>query len=766
VKTSRMYLIFGGAVFFLTALAMLISSIALFRSIDRSGGVLPGDARMAPALGAFFEQIKEVNSGDGAKRTLKSLESAMGLSSSGRPMEKVRQSFAPLLDHLDRRPREADPQYILQKKRDILEYGVNFYRKEAQGGSISVRSLVLNVVFDTQNALLNQNMEAERVSIGKLKEHLDQLKKSIVGYRDASVSYRVGNLENLIIQLDKGIGAASVWSETKADLIKKAEKASEQIIGEIRRDTEGGGEVSKREFVYSSAIAILIFLASGVVLIVGYKLMKHRFEDRAAVVLHYLRAFGRDKENSETSRELDRLRSDEDWSDLAAGIFSSEEQFIAINQAQMAVWRSITVPFVLFNRDRSVVLINQQAKSLFGIQSENTDFSDIICDAKIGTKVGNTATLLEMIQHAFHAPREDVYELFVKRDNADFPAELICCPVTTGPLAGGKIFLFREIRSEYDRVNKEVERQVDYIRDVVHKVTHFYEVDINTPEHATPPMKEMLGDLSQMKMRLDEREQLWKSETQGLLEQVNRQQEILSRMKEEMVSIRTSHEILGDTVDEIFRSEKIVSDDLQVVEHSLDLWIENRNRLMESLDTHASVLRRVRDYEEAMRKAVEGVRAMLSETEERYRELEQFRDEVRLASINMGIATASEENSKELVVRARSYATNLSEFCKRVRGLMGQVEEFTRMHPGGSLLPYLESHDVDPQVLVSLQEEHSNLSASLQRWKKSGEEALASGEKAKEIIDGMEKSDLLASQLSDTSLVIASQAQRNLSRWI
>ncbi len=766
MKSSRMYLIFGGGVFFLAAFALLVSSIALFRSIDRSGGILPGDARLSPALSAFFEQVKAEDSGEAAKRSLKSLETAMGLSSSGRQMEKIRQAFSPLLDHMDRRPREAETQHILQKKRDILEYSVNFYRKEAQGGSIAVRSLILNVIFDTQNSLLNQSLESERVSTGKLKDHLEQLKKNVPGYRDATISYRVNNLDNLVNALDKAITAASTWAETKADLLKKAERQGDQIIGDLRRETEGGSEVSKREFVYSSALAILIFLVSGVVLIIGYKLIKHRFDDRASVLLNYLRHFGRDKENPEIARELDRLRADEEWGDLAAGVFASEDQFIAANQAQMAVWRSITIPFVLFNRDRSVVLVNQPARNLFKVHGETADFADFISTEKIFTKTGNTATLLEMIQQSFHAPREDVYEVLVRQIDKEIPAELICCPVTVGPLAGGKLFLFREIRSEYDRVNKEVERQIEYIRDVVHKVTHFYEVVIQTPESATPPMREMISDLSQMKMRIDERELLWKSETQGMLEQVKKQQEILARMKVEMESIRTRHVDLGDTVDEIFRSEKVVSDDLRTVEHSLDLWVENRNRLMEKLDTHASVMHRVRDYEEAMRKAVEGIRLLVTETQERYQSLEKFRDEIRLASINMSIAGVSEESSKELAARARSYATNLSEFCTRVRNLLEQVSEFTIHHPGGSLLPYLESSDVDPEILTSLQEEHSNLSASLQRWKKSGDEALTSGEKARQLIESMEKSDLLTNQLSDTSIVIATQAERNLSRWV
>ncbi|NUM89778.1 MAG: hypothetical protein HUU37_11275, partial [Bdellovibrionales bacterium] len=231
----------------------------------------------------------------------------------------------------------------------------------------------------------------------------------------------------------------------------------------------------------------------------------------------------------------------------------------------------------------------------------------------------------------------------------------------------------------------------------------------------------------------------------------------------ELDAIRGGHETLSDLVDEMFRADSIVTDEIRSVEKELTAWVSRRARLQDELRRHGEVMVRAREYEEAIRAETLAIRELLGRVEEEFRELALYRDEVRLASVNLQLAPETER--AEFQTRARSYASRVGGVCERMKELIGAVDRFVSRHPGGALLSVLESHAVPEDEIGGVEKEHARLEQVLAKWRTSGASALESGEKARELIREMEKSDVLAHQLEETVEVINDQARQNLGRW-
>ncbi len=763
MKTSRLYLIFAGSVFLLSSLAMLVSTFALYRAVDRGGAGVPTEAKVAAAVATFSEQVRSARDPEAAKRALRSLEASLGIRSDSRQMERVKAAFGPVLEQVMAKPREADDHHLAIKKRDIMEYSINFYRKEVQNGDLTVRTHLVNLMFDTQNSFLNESLESEKVYIAKSKDKIAALHKVAPGYKDGTLSYRISNLEALVLALEKSVTAASVWNEKLAESLAAAGKSTERIVQDLRRDGETAVEDSQREFLYTSVMAVLMFLLSGMVVFFGYRLIRSRFEIRSEVAMRWMRGFGRERDDQSIRREMESLSTDEDWGGLVAGMFSAEETFLQTHGAEAALAKNVTMPFLVFTRDRVAEVINDEARDLLGLGSAGVSFDEVMCASKLSSTEGWGEATLDALRQSFNIPRSDVFEMRVCRDGTYTPVEIHSSPILKGPLAGGKIYLFREIRSEAERVNRAVEHQIGYLRDVVHKVTHFYPIEVQVRDDVTPPLKEMLSDLRDMKVKLDEREALWKSETGALSDQVDRQKEILQRMGDELEQIQAGHEQLADLVDEMYRADSMVADEIRTLEKELSRWSEKRGRLQDELTRHSAVMTRAKEYEAAIRGETSAIRALLANVEEEFRGLAQFRDEIRLASVNLQLATDSERS--EFTSRARSFASRVGVTSEKMRELIRAVEQFVERHPGGSLLSVLEASAIPEGEVAGLSDDHVRLEQVLAKWRTTGSSVLESGERARELIREMEKSDARAHQLGETSVVINDQARQNLQRW-
>lgn len=769
MKSSKIFYVYAGALFVLLLLTNIVSTSALFRAVDKENGFKGNpESRLAPMLTTLNDQMKSAKTPDDLKKAFRNFESSAGLGGGSDIAEEVHKIYAPLVAHYANKPKEAESRHQLLKKRDFLEMSVNAYRKEIPSGDLRVRSHLLNMVFETQSSFLNESAETELVYVKRAREHIAALHQLAAGNRDQAQAYRMNNLDSAFALYEKSFTMGKDWSDARNELLAKTEKASAELAKNAKKISEGGAEDSRRDFLGTTiffAAALLVCIA---LLYFGGKHISLRFEHKASILARYLREFAAERENPALAKEVSALGEDEEWGGLLTKVKEAEQRFVASTSTQLALSRALTLPFIVFQRDRGALYWNESAAGLLGLPADHEKtvaLDEIINTDKISLQDGDASMIVEMVRNSFSTPKDDTFEFLCVRGEEKIPVELVSCPVNSGPLAGGKVYVFREIRNEMARVESMVAKQTGILQDIVHKITHGYPCEFTAAQNSAPAVKAMAGDLELMKMKVDERETLWQSETGALLDQISRQKEILTRLSEEISTIRRSSGDLAELFVKIYDLEEGVADEVNIMERNLSRWVETRKRMQAIVSSQSAALGKVKGYEESMRAAVEGIKDVLRGLIEDFRKLQEFKEEARLQAINLSFAPQGTV-PPAYADSARAYAKSLSDFCERIQGLADKLQGLVHRHPGGALYAQLDGLIVDEEVMEWLREEQTKLSEAVQRWKRSEAELLEGSGKAMQILNDVKTNGAVADQLGETSLLINEQAKENLSRWL
>lgn len=764
MRSSRIQLMVSLGAIGGLAIVIFIALAGYFSAVERSSTVVPTEARIVAQLRGLHEQLKEAQTPEEANNIMKNFELTSGFGSGSTALKEIRKAYAPVLAAFASKPREAESRYLLIKKRELMEALVNAYRKEIPNGDIPVRAAYLNILFDTQASLLNENDETEAVYLSRNKERWAAL-RPIIRQNDQGLILRVNNLESIFQAYEKGFELAANWRKEKMESLSRTEKGQAQLAKTLYLSFDDDGEGQRRSFLVICLIAFGAVLMGCFALYVTHKVVKIRFENRAEALIQYLKEFGREKTDPLTDKGLSILREDDDWAPVLQKALEAEETFVAKYQGLISIPKSMKIPYLVFSKDREAKLWNDSAKSLFNIEDgQKPALDEIIREDLISTREGEASAIVDMIRHSFPTVSSDTFDLLIKDGEEWSPMELIVSPIVHGPLAGGKVFLFKEIRNESERIDRAINAQLAKVRDFVHKITHFYPLDEEKAfEGEAGAVKAIVGDLRLMKEKIDEREIHWKSEAEALIDQVERQREILGRLTNEMNAIREEHGKAISLVKSIQESDENWHDEVCVIERDLERWISNRHRLVADLTQHATVIEKARDFEEQLRTSTAELKQFLQSYESEIVQLTEFSEAARVHAVNLGFV--KDPGYWEFAARSRGFAHELGRFSEKVTTLAKKLRTFLSEFPGGALAPYLDASDLDPTILQALKEEQEKLSTFLKRWKESGQGLVSEGEEAMRLLQSADKKGGIIAQLSETSLLINDQAKENLQRW-
>jgi hypothetical protein len=755
MKASRSYLAVIGILLGVLCVSNFISLAGYFQAVENSGSGGVSEKRLLAQLQYMHAQLKATEDPEVAKRQIRTFESTL---SDGEALDKLRKTYAPVQAVYSSKPKEAEDRYLLVRKRELMEGLVNAYRKEIPNGLIPVRAAYLNILFDLQNSLLNENAETEEVFIRRNKERFAALKAIVAKQADQGLSMRVANLDSIFLAYERGFDLTEKWREHRTEMLASAEKALPNLARESLGTKDSLVDGLRRSFLYACILALVAGVVGFVVLFVCHKMLKLRFYGRSDAFLRILKDFGRERTDPSYEKDLNLLQSDPDWADLIHGAVESETDFVAKYQALLAVPKSLQTPYVVFSKDRSAKHWNGAAEELFGLNGESApSLDEIICEEKISSREESVA-IVDMVRNSFPASKEEVFEILL---SGNAPYELLSYPVISGPLAGGKLFVFRSIRSETNRIDKAVSEQLAKVRTYVHKISHHYPVDIAATDHDSPEVKETLTDLDTMKRKIDEREILWKSETTALLDQVSRQREILEKLAGEIRQIREAHGTALELVGSIQVSDEDWHGEICLLDKELAHWKSLRARLESELGQHNLVLAKARAFEQEVRISAEDMEGFLSAYDATLEELKAFGEEAQLQAVNMAFA----KEPKDFSARCRAYSVELNRFVELAGKLSGRVRSFIGEHPAGALAAHLESTDLDPSLIEGLKREEERISQFVSRWKEEGGHLVTGGGHAMELLRQADKKSAVVNQLGETSLLINDQAKSNLQRW-
>jgi PAS domain-containing protein len=763
MKSSRAQFFLASMACGALTVALAISLGGYFRSVEAGGDSNLTEKRLLAHLQAYHDRLKGADTPEEARSAIKMLENISGFERESEGARELKKISAPVLAVFAAKPREAEARFHLAKKRELMEALVNAYRKEIPNGDIRLRAAYLNVLFDTQASLLSETEEAELVFIKKSRERLDGLKPMVTASADASLAARVAALDSIFHAYERAFAETSKWKAERTEALAKQEKALPTVAKTIYGTEDSGVEEARRTYLYICFLSLLVVVVSFISLYLGYRVIRVRADIKMEAFLAYLRGFGSERHDA-TDVNLKALREDGDWSPAVAEAKRAEENFLRSCHTLLAIPRSLKSPCMVVGKEKSLRYWNESAAALFGLAAgKEFGTQDFLTAERLRPRDGEAEPLLEMIRSAVTSLDEDRFELTVKRGEEWAPFELIMSPVTSGPLVGGKVFFWREISSEAERVNKSVNVQLTRARDLVHKVTHQFSVELTPASGDVPAVRAMIDDLFTFKLKSDEREMLWKSEAAALIDQVTRQEEILRRLAEEISHLRASHNEATELVRSVHGGDEHWHNEVCVAEHDLGRWANNRRRLLSDLQEQGTVLGKAKQFEEQLRLATAAVRKEFESFSAELDELRQFAEAARVHSVN--ISLVKDPGYWEYASRARAFAHELSRFTEKASALGTKVSDFLSAHPGGALAAHLNAPPFDSTLIDEIREEQELVAGLLRRWKESGSLLLSGSERAIHLLEQAEKKGAAASQLGETSLLINEQARGNLERW-
>ncbi|RZA06120.1 MAG: hypothetical protein EOP11_11130 [Proteobacteria bacterium] len=763
MKASKGYLIVTGTSILAVSAVCFVALFGQFRAVERTSMGHGSEKRAAETIKFLHVGLKDADRVEEAKTRMKAFEALAASGPDSGAMDKVRRAYGPALAIFASKPREAEPRFQMAKKRELMEALVNAYRKEIPNGDIRLRAAYLNILFDTQSSLLNEDDSTEEVFVRRNKERLSALKAATTA-ADPALQARVANIESIFQGFEKGLDESIKWKAEKKEVFAAVEKSIPKLAREMHGTKDEDLEDFRREFLYTCCAAAAIFFASLIALFVAHKVFRHRSEKRVSMLLRFLREFGHERTDPAVNKEIETLRQDPDWAPVITGALEAENSFVQKYQSLIAVPKSMKVPYIVFSRDKVAKQWNESAAELFGVkEGMSVSFDDLLKDDALAAREGDDAALREMVKNSFASLTDDVFELRLKKGTEWITTELLAAPIASGPMAGGKVYIFRPIRNEAERIDRTVATHLKTLRDYVHKVAYNFSLDGLSAAAVQPEVKAAMEDLDTMKRKIDEREALWKSETGALMDQVVREREILERLFEELKVMREAQGAVLGVVGAVHASDESWHDEVCVLERDLDRWKDARRRLEHELAGHRTVSDKARSYEGEVRTSAEMLHTFLEGYDGVLKQLEHFSEEAKIHSVNLSFV--QDQTYREFASHSRAYAHELGRFVGQASELANQVRNFTERHPGSSLEPQLARAASDGEALRSLQEEEERLSAFLVRWKQAGAATVDESERAISMLRQAEARVAAATQLGDTVLLINEQAQGNLARW-
>jgi hypothetical protein len=760
MKISRSYLVTAIALIALVTAANGFTLLGFFQSVEGgSGGV--SDRKFQVQLKSQHDLFSKIEDVEDAKKHYKSIEQNF-TSLGGGVDEAFQKTYGPVLMSFTSKPKEADERYALIKKRELMEGLVNAYRKEIPAGPIPIRAAYLNILFDVQNSLVNQTVEAEAISLSKIRERFENLKFTAKSFRGDGLEDRIAGLDGVFTAIEKGFEQKKKWKQER----DRAISAAESSIGKLAKATigsmEDGVEASRRFFLYSLIVGVAAFFLALVLLYISHKFVKLKFEAKSDLFLKLLKEFGREKLDPTYDRDRKWLLEDPDWGSVTHGFIESEKAFSDQYQALLSVPKSLLMPYVVFTKDRLAKHWNDTARTLFEIgDKRSTALDDIISDRRV--KGRDRADIIDLIRATFTTSREDSFEVDIHQNGSSVPFEILCYPILSGALAGGKIFFFRQIRSEAERVDKAVNGHLHIVRDHIQKVLNGSLEEFNIQFAVHPDVRKTIEDLDSLRRKVSEKEILWKTEAGALIDQIDRQKEVLEKLNNQLKNIREANKTTIASFEVRRGADEDLHSDICFLEKEIEQTRLYRTKLEEDLNMQTQLLGVARKYEVGVRASIGEMERFISEYIQLLNDLRGYCEEAKVQSVNLSFA--KDPNSREYGARARAFAFELESFLTTASSIGERLKTIISQHPGSALAPHLDAREADFSMLEGIKNEEERLASFIQRWKVSGEGLIAESKKVSELAKEIDRVSSVATQLGETGLIINEQTHLNLERW-
>jgi len=762
MKVAKQQLLISSIFVGLLLGAIVYSQFGYFRTVEEVTSKAGTDKKLENTLRAFSNELKLASSPKDLEKVIKNVDEEFKVLGGDRKGDAF-QAFESFRKHAKASVDLINGPSHLADKKVLMEGLVNAYRKEIPDGPIALRAAYLNFLFDVQQSLLSTSIEVEEVSIQKMKERLSSLKSIVDRSGESALKARLGVFEDAFSSLERRVSEYRIWSQSKSQSTAELEKRIPKLAISIGAETELQNEDMRSTFLLASLLVLFSAVLCGLAMFLSYKFGKIRFEARKSGFLNFIATFGNERLKDEDIENLKILQMDPDWGEVVKEALRSEGKFINTYQTLISVPQSMKIPLGFFSRDGVLDFQNSELEQLMATKAGDS-LKKFLDKNKIYSREGDPEAVVAMIENSFASPKTDVFEIAVSWEGKSLQYELLSFPVTRGPLAGGKVFLFREIRNELVRIENSVREQIEVLRSAISNVVRGQPINPALAEQSGPEVRTCLGELDSMVQFLSEQELRRRAERDGMLDQIEKQSEVLQRLSKSMLETKNSREEAKRLMSEICESDENWYEEVRTIEREMERWLALRERLETELGRYADVVERAKAFEKSLAKSVSGLANFVGNYQSKMNDLNEHYEQMRIHASNMSFV--SDPKLREIASFGRAYVEEMNKFISIAEAIGGHIQLFLEQHPASGPASTLSAYSFDAEALESFDSEEAKIGNFVKRWSSAGQELLKQEENAKKVLSEMESQLATMLQLGETSLVINNQTKGNLARFL
>ena len=742
-----------------------LSIFVFYSTLDKSGVSSFNEKKIQREITSIWSVAKRATNEEDLSATERLLEGG-GEKGTTIAMEKMKSQFKALHEHFRLHSVNALKNQVMAKKRDLMDSLVQGYRKEISSRNIPLRAAYLGLLGDLQASLVSETVESDKSFLKKGSEKLTAIRSASEG-KGTDLALRIKNLDSQYHALEIAIQKESEWVSARSELVAAIDRALPTIYKDLPEAKNSVAETQQRNFIYLIGLSVVICFLSLITALIGNKLIKFRIESRASAFMQYMKKFGSDSKGNDENRALLLLNKDPDWKGILAHVKTLEESLIDANCGTQTVVEGLRLPCILIDNNETIRFCNDAALERFDLKrSEQAQWKleDLLNEDRIKSYDGDSKAYISSLRNVLKLPREDQFECLIKTSSAWVSCEIMFNPVLSGRLAGGKIVLFREISNETARVEKALAKQTRKILDYAFKLSHRHPIDIVCDEFDAPQVKDTIAELEVLRLQIDEREMLWKSEIEGLFSQIDKQRVLLSGLKEEVTRLRRVNKDARLIFSQSHGEEEEWHVQISTLEKDIQRWMESREHLISGVKQHLQMMVRMKDYENFIGTMEGKLKSFGCELQVEMEKVISMFDRLNVLSLNLSIAANGPEEkafSKQARVLLGQTETTVNQF----RNWSAQLDALMVEQMGAGRFIELRPQVVDMKSLENLREEQETIKGFFERWHHKNVTKIESEDRINGLLGEVEEASSMISQLGEAGSLLNERTLGNLTRW-
>lgn len=405
----------------------------------------------------------------------------------------------------------------------------SFYRSQVKYKNLEIATIV---------ALIYQDIDDLNVSSAGLESRLKNMNRTIRSRLDSieQVAHRYENpglvkknirsISFLLSKLTNKAASHGSKLNSRTNAIDQIKALSHNAIKEVQAKSNDFISVGRNEFIYAVLLFAICLVLGFVIMQLAAKRIQLKMDKMSIAFMRVMQKFSHPEDLDQVKNEIKLLSENADWAPIYRLYATVEDKFIKKYAAELAFSRNLKIPYFILNEKKEAIYWNSHAIKSLGLSSTDEagckTIEEIFTSDLIGKNDKQGKIVEKELQDWLQNKNEFIYQLFIRTEGKMYPYEIMLSAINAGPLKGGKILTLRNCAKESEIVNRHVEKGLSESKEIVSKMiegNYDYEIESAKYLALAPAAAAQVDLLKELRLKVKEKEELWQSETEALLQQ-------------------------------------------------------------------------------------------------------------------------------------------------------------------------------------------------------------------------------------------------------